>query len=104
MLSNYKKKYAESHLNCNWDNFCICFAYSGFELQTALVNTLLERYISIVNHTFQKSLHIYCAFLGPDRSSKSPKYNPIREYSIYFHFPKITPHAIKQCKHLSNFG
>lgn len=50
------KKYAESHLNCNWDNFCVCFAYSGFELQTALVNTSLERYISIVNHSFWKEV------------------------------------------------
>lgn len=51
---------------------CIGFAYSGFELQKALVNTSLERYISIDNHTFQKSCHAYCASLGPERGSKWP--------------------------------
>lgn len=82
---------------------CIGFAYSGFELQTALVNTSLERYISIDSHTFQKSFHIYCAYLSPERGPKWPIDGIKRETSINFYFPNTTPYTIKWCKRLSSF-
>lgn len=82
---------------------CIGFAYSDFELQTALVNSSLERYISIDNHNFQSVFNVYCVSLGPERGTKWPIDGIKRECSINLYFPNTTAYTIKQYKHLSNF-